>query len=114
MRGWAPDEVFVNIKKVVQLPAVLTLLATVASLPACGGSVDATTCTSVKVGDSRADVDAKLGEAVSVSKVVNGAFAIGRYETTRDENKQCCLVTFDSDTDSASTVTQPAFQSTCK
>lgn len=102
-----------NVKKLVQVPVSITVLSFVAFLPACGGSVDATTCGSVRIGDTRNDVDGKLGTAASVSKGTNGAFAVGRYESTTDGKTQCCIVTFDSEAETALTTVQPAYQATC-
>lgn len=104
-----------NVKKLVQVSISLTVVALVALLPACaGGKVDVTTCSSVRIGDSRADVDSKLGSDYTVSKGTNGTFAIVKYTDVPGGVKQCCTVTFDSESTTATAIVNPAFDPACK
>ena len=103
-----------NIKKLVQVSLPLSAIALVALLPACGGSVEFDTCSSVKVGDTRSDVDSKLGSAVSVTPGGNGSFAVGRYESEKDGVVSCCIVKLTGEADEAVAIAQPEYQPVCK
>lgn len=105
-------EAIVNAKSLVRFSAPLLLVSTVALLAACGGSVDATSCASIKPGNSRGDVDSELGSPVSVTKG-DGSFATARYETERDGKTECCFVRFASDSDTALALTAATYDNAC-
>ena len=101
-------------------PASARTLATLAALAVTGaavgacsdGAVDATTCASVGIGETRLDVDEKLGDPDSVTKAANG-FAVARYRTTVSGVDRCCSVTFDSDSVTAIAAARPSYESAC-
>ncbi len=94
--------------------ATLAALAVMgAALGACSdAAVDATTCASVGIGETRLDVDAKLGEPESVTKAANG-FAVARYRATVAGVDRCCSVTFDSDSVTAIAAARPSYDRAC-
>jgi len=105
----------VNVKKLVQVSVSVTVLACVAVLPACaGGGVDQASCASVRIGDTRSDVNAKLGTTYTETKGTNGTFVIVKYEDVPGGVKQCCTVTFDSEAETAISTTQPSFNAACR
>lgn len=95
------------------LAALAALAVSGAALGACSdGAVDATTCASVGVGETRLDVDEKLGDPERVTKAANG-FAVARYRTTVSGVDRCCSVTFDSDSVTAIAAARPSYESVC-
>jgi hypothetical protein len=105
----------VNVKKLVQLSVSVTTLAFVAVLSACaGGGVDQASCASVKLGDTRTDVNAKLGTTYTETKGTNGSFITVTYEDVPGGVKQCCTVTFDSAAETGIATTQPSFNAACR
>jgi len=102
-----------NAKSLVRFSAPFLLVSLVGVLAACGGSVDSETCASIKVGNSRADVDSTLGSPTSVTKGGNGAFATARYESEKDGVTQCCFVRFGSEADTALALTGATFDNKC-
>ena len=104
-----------NVKKLVQVTASVTILAFIAVLPACaGGGVDEASCTSVKIGDSRKDVNAKLGTTYTETTGTNGTYVTVKYEDVPGGVKQCCTVTFESTSETAIANTQPSFNPACR
>jgi hypothetical protein len=95
------------------LATLATLAMMGAALGACSdGVVDATTCASVGIGETRLDVDEKLGDPESVTKAANG-FAVARYRTTVSGVDRCCSVTFDSDSVTAIAAARPSYDGAC-